>query len=133
MFFVLFISHLHWLWEENKRVLLDVNSFMVWFSVLPYNYSNKVLSFTWHFVAVAANEIAVLSFCMLLFNIYHRQPLHCIAMLNIFSSASWNPYSMLSKKLFCLFKLDFSVTMSYLFTCFLVQFQVMNLYAEVWF
>lgn len=62
MFFVLFISLLHLLWEDNTGATLDVNSLMVWFTVLSDNYSSRLLSFTWHFLSAAPDEIAVYHF-----------------------------------------------------------------------
>ncbi len=82
MFFVLFISHQHWLWEDNKGVIVDVNSSMVWFTVLPHNYSGRLLSFTWHFLAAAPDEIAVYHFACYASTLFHyvghHIPLSCL-------------------------------------------------------
>lgn len=72
---------------------------MVWFTVLPHNYSSRLLSCIWHFLTVAPDEMAVYHFCLFRFSTsLLRRPSHPIVMLNIFSSTSWNPQSMLSNK-----------------------------------
>lgn len=51
-------SYLHWL----EEAISDVNSLMVCFTVWPFNYSSRLHSFTWHFLAAAPDEIAVYHF-----------------------------------------------------------------------
>lgn len=59
MFFVVFISLLVSLSADDTGAVSDVISLMVWFTVSPSNYSSPLLSFTWHFLTVAPDEIAV--------------------------------------------------------------------------
>lgn len=82
MFFVLFISLLYLLWGDNIRITLDVNSLMVWFTILSDNYSSRLLSFTWHFLSAAPDEIAVYHFACYASTLFryvgHHIPLSCL-------------------------------------------------------
>lgn len=70
------------LWVDNTGVVLDVKSLMLWFTVSPSNYSSKLLSFTWHFLTVAPDEIAVYHFTfyasVLFCYVGHHIPSSCL-------------------------------------------------------
>lgn len=83
MFFVLLKSRQ----MDYDRVIFKIDGLIHCFA--PFNYSCILFWFTWHFLPVAPDEIAVYHFAWYASTLLPPcEPSHPIVMLNIFSSAS---------------------------------------------